>query len=632
MRQRSGPVGCLPPPASPPAPSPSPPPPPSPPSDGLCLLFAVLGVASRFCCLCWPAQVVFDEFHFGKFVSSYVRREYFFDIHPPLAKLLLALAAKAAAYAGEQPFLSIGEPYLRHVPLFALRALPAAAGAAAPPLAYRLCRALRASRAAAALAAAAVLLDGALLVEARLLLTDSLLFGAQIGALLFALEARHCPAASRAFLANLAAAGAMIGCAVSIKWTALATMAMVGIDSVVSLILTAHASLHDDSSAYSRQWRTSVLIGSRTSVALRCSLLFRALRPAMREFAARFVLLLLLPLAIYVFSFVAHFHAVPHYGPGGVFHGLDFNCRLLPPHGVALTPELLAHRACRWRGCAACAEVEPLSVWGAIVSLNRRMLSANAAVTKTHAFGSRFHEWPFNSQPVFYWRHGGDWCKIYCAGNSFIWLLALVGSSSLAAFLLHDLALSLLAARPKRFSIRPPRRRCLTPLGLRNASLLLAGYLLAWLPFALVERVAFLYHYIPAFLLALFASALAFDAAADCLAPARGALPIGPFPPRRAGLSCPSRSWVALLLVALMLASAAFFLPIHIGLPLPQEMLARRVHLLDVRALAMAPVDRWRHAEAPRSSSRLLQEQAAAGRPRAGHEERHPPYLNQSAQ
>ena len=68
-----------------------------------------LGLLTRFSGLNWPRQVVFDEVHFGKFVSGYITGRYFFDIHPPLGKLLIALAAWAGGYDGKQPFEHIGE-------------------------------------------------------------------------------------------------------------------------------------------------------------------------------------------------------------------------------------------------------------------------------------------------------------------------------------------------------------------------------------------------------------------------------------------------------------------------------------------------------------------------------------------
>ena len=98
-------------------------------------LFA-LGLVTRFVMLNYPRQVVFDEYHFGKFVSGYVTGQYFFDIHPPLGKLLIAAAAWCSGYDGRQPFAKIGEDILPEVDLFWLRAVPATFGSALVPLSY----------------------------------------------------------------------------------------------------------------------------------------------------------------------------------------------------------------------------------------------------------------------------------------------------------------------------------------------------------------------------------------------------------------------------------------------------------------------------------------------------------------
>jgi hypothetical protein len=54
------------------------------------LILAVLSLTARLYRISTPDGVVFDEYHFGRFVNNYLDGNYFFDIHPPLGKLTLA--------------------------------------------------------------------------------------------------------------------------------------------------------------------------------------------------------------------------------------------------------------------------------------------------------------------------------------------------------------------------------------------------------------------------------------------------------------------------------------------------------------------------------------------------------------
>src|SRR3989304_9866784 len=103
------------------------------------LLFIVLGIGlvTHFAFFGHPNQTVFDEFHFGKFVSGYYTGEYYFDIHPPLGKLTIAGFAKIFNFKPEFSFAQIGEKFPDNKYL-ALRFLPSLAGTFLPVVIFLL--------------------------------------------------------------------------------------------------------------------------------------------------------------------------------------------------------------------------------------------------------------------------------------------------------------------------------------------------------------------------------------------------------------------------------------------------------------------------------------------------------------
>ena len=201
-------------------------------------------------------QVVFDEYHFGKFVNGYITGEYFFDIHPPLGKLLLCLVAWMGGYDGRQSWDKIGVDIppevnllaLRgaltrtrtltltltltltppEVNLLALRGAPALQGALLVPLMFGTARALGISTPGALLGACGVLLDGCFLVESRFVLTDATLL------LCIALQVWGCASAAKhpplsgAWLRRTVVGGLGVAGALCTKWTGVSALAMAG--------------------------------------------------------------------------------------------------------------------------------------------------------------------------------------------------------------------------------------------------------------------------------------------------------------------------------------------------------------------------------------------------------------------
>ena len=83
------------------------------------------------------ASFRFDEVHFGKFAAHYISREYYFDVHPPFAKMLFGLAGWFVGFDGKFLFENIGESYTaNNVPYVGMRGLAALLGSLTIPVVY----------------------------------------------------------------------------------------------------------------------------------------------------------------------------------------------------------------------------------------------------------------------------------------------------------------------------------------------------------------------------------------------------------------------------------------------------------------------------------------------------------------
>ncbi len=186
----------------------------------LIIILLSLGLLTRFAFFGNPSETVFDEVHFGKFISGYYTREYFFDIHPPLGKLMIAGFAKLFDFKPGFTFTDIGNQYPDQQYMI-LRFLPSLAGALLPSIIFLLALEIGLAPLYALTAGMLVLLDNAILTQSIYILMDAFLLSFGFASLLFYFKYRN--GKDNKYLILFAISASL---AASIKWTGLSFFAL----------------------------------------------------------------------------------------------------------------------------------------------------------------------------------------------------------------------------------------------------------------------------------------------------------------------------------------------------------------------------------------------------------------------
>lgn len=330
------------------------------------LIITVVSLTVHFAFYGHPGSMVFDEVHFGKFVSSYSTGEYYFDIHPPLGKLLIAgFGSLFGVGTVEMPY-QINAAFPDQVHLV-LRFLPTLSGALIPLLIFGILLKFKVPLIAAFFGGLLACLDNGLLVQTRSIFLDGFLISFSLGSFLLYLTYRE-----HRTWPWLVACGLLGGAALGIKWTGAAALAL-------PLI-----------------WEASDAWKIRN-------------KGAWLKLVQRGAILGAAALVLYGVTFIVHFSLLTKTGPGDAFHTPAFQ-KTLAGNPYSTDPGLT-----------------PASLTEKIVELNLRMYTANRDLTATHTYSSPWYTWPVMARPIFYWSNADE--RIYLLGNPVLWWgsLAAVG-------------------------------------------------------------------------------------------------------------------------------------------------------------------------------------------------------------
>jgi len=244
-----------------------------------------------------PAWVCWDETHFGKMASWYINRTFFFDVHPPLGKMMIAAMGYTTGYNGTHAFEKPGDLYEDHNWL-GMRGGCTLLGCAIVPFCFLTVWNFTSSLTASFLAAWLLIFDIGVLVLNRYILLDPILLFFISGSFFAMSQFRTIKEPfTPSWWAWLTATGAMLAGAISVKFVGLFIVLYVGIFTISQL------------------WD---ILGD----------LNQPFMYTVKHFVARAICLIAVPIALYVGIFYIHLTVLSKSGTGDGFYSSLFQSSL----------------------------------------------------------------------------------------------------------------------------------------------------------------------------------------------------------------------------------------------------------------------------------------------------------------
>lgn len=339
----------------------------------IALFIFFLGLCLRLFNFQIPNQICFDEVHFVKFINHYMKGEFYFDIHPPLAKILLYELVKLIGYDGSYSVEDTNTPK-KHPFYCYMRMIPAFFGAGVGPMIYFALRVINVNIELSITGAMLATFDLCLICESKYILTDGILHFFAALAIFTSLYLDSFELYSSQWWLWLILSSASTGCVVSCKHTALGLPCF-------TFMLHCFATVKNQSFIFDIY--------------------------TIREFLTRMSVFMATVVIVYYSCFVVHINLLPNHHPDGVYVPEEFENTLLKP---GQDPSTVGH----------------MSLFRKFTEYNLLMIENNMKIDNYHPFASEWWTWPLMlSHGCLFWENKNR--HVWSMGNPFVWWLSTFG-------------------------------------------------------------------------------------------------------------------------------------------------------------------------------------------------------------